>query len=129
MNAGRPAGLQAHMVAQPGGGAPAIYPASILEEHWGAEAGPGARHVGGEEAGDPRGNLEGNGPPESCSCSGLLVLLPLTLGLDKVLHPGWVNPCLQLCCSRDCMIGGITIMVPLMRSVISTRRSCVGGWI
>jgi len=80
VNKARPGGLHAHMVAQPGGGAPVLYPSSVLTQYWGDErdaaAAPAQQH-GSPEGGDGE-------PPGSSVCKGLVVLLPLTLGIGKV---------------------------------------------
>lgn len=65
VNAARPLGIAAHVLAEPGGGAPTVYPSS-LEKSFFPTAG------------------EGQEP-----ASALLVLLPLTLGIDKV-NPRYV---------------------------------------
>ena len=83
VNRAHPAGLHAHMVAQPGGGAPVLYPSSVLAQYWGDErdasgaaAAPAQQHSS-PDAGDSE-------PPDSGVCKGLVVLLPLTLGIGKV---------------------------------------------
>ena len=78
------------MVAQPGGGAPVIYPSSILDEHWGTGDGAQARHVGPDEGETSEAGVRetpGVDDAQTQSCSGLIVLLPLTLGLEKVPKP------------------------------------------
>lgn len=67
INAAKPLGIAAHVLAEPGGGAPSVYPAS-LEKAFFPEAGGG--------------NGEGN--DDVAPASALIVLLPLTLGIDKV---------------------------------------------
>ncbi len=84
VNKARPGGLHAHMVAQPGGGAPVLYPSSVLAQYWaderdasGAAAPPAQQHSVPEGGGDGEA-------PDSGVCKGLVVLLPLTLGIGKV---------------------------------------------
>ncbi len=73
INAARPLGIAAHVLAEPGGGAPSVYPAS-LEKAFFPEAGSGNGDGGGNDGGDD----------DVAPASALIVLLPLTLGIDKV---------------------------------------------
>ena len=82
VNKARPAGLQAHMVAQPGGGAPVLYPSSVLAQFWSDERDPSAAAAPSQQHSSPEGG--DSEPPEGGACKSLIVLLPLTLGIGKV---------------------------------------------
>ena len=95
VNRAHPAGLHAHMVAQPGGGAPVLYPSSVLAQYWGDERdASGAAASPAQQHGSPEGG--GSESPDSGVCKGLLVLLPLTLGIGKARSRTVLMLCLFL---------------------------------